>query len=228
MTFRRCALLLSLGFALSSAGCVALARESYTSLRGSGAVAVEPHAQFEVSASRMGHVISQSPSLARASLGTSASVAVAVCDWDPGIWFIVFPPLPIPLLSPGDSDGAGRIVVRLTFEGSGTWRAPFDQLALVGPEGARAVPDRYRLVTKNIDSSLEPCARAFEPKTAVEGAELAVFGQAELWLRFKTLDWPDGPRALELGGLSFESAPLPAARLDLERGSRWFWYRVFP
>jgi hypothetical protein len=41
-------------------------------------------------------------------------------------------------------------------------------------------------------------------------------------------DWPDGPRALELSGLSFEASPLPVARLELEPGARWFCYRVFP
>jgi hypothetical protein len=223
------ALWLSLGLlATSSAGCISLARESYTSLRGPGATAVEPGDPFEVSAGRLGHAISQSLSLARATLGSDASVSAAICDWDPGIWFIVFPPLPIPLLTLGDSGGAGRTIVRLTFDGKGTWRAAFDQLSLTGPDGARATPRRYRLVTKAIDTSLEPCSRAVDPRTDVEGAELAVFGQAELWLRFDTLDWPEGTRTLELGGLSFESSPLPATRLELEPGSRWFWYRVFP
>ncbi len=223
------ALLLSLGLlATSSAGCVSLARESYTSLRGPGATSLEPSDPFEVSPGREGHAISQSPSLARASLGTNASITAAICDWDPGMWFIVFPPLPIPLLTPGDSASADRAIVRLTFDGKGTWRAAFDQLALVGPGGLRVAPRRYRLVTKSVDTSLEPCARAIDPRTDVAGAELAVFGQAELWLRFDTLDWPEGVRTLELGGLSFESSPLPTTRLELEPGSRWFWYRVFP
>ncbi len=229
MTSNTCALWLSLGLlATSSAGCISLARESYTSLRGPGAISLEPSDPFEVSAGRDGHVISQSPALARASAGGDATVTAAICDWDPGIWFIVFPPLPIPLLTPGDSEGAGRTIVRLTFDGKGTWRAAFGQLTLAGPGGARATPRRYRLVTKAIDTSLEPCSRAVDPRTDVEGAELAVFGQAELWLRFDTLDWPEGVRTLELAGLSFESSPLPATRLELEPGSRWFWYRVFP
>jgi hypothetical protein len=221
------ALLLSL--ALSSAGCIALARESYTSLRGPDLTLIEPAESFEVSPGRTGHALSHSATLARASFGANASVTAAVCDWDPGIWFIVFPPLPIPLLSPGDSSGRpGTTDVRLTLEGDGTWRANLATLALVGDAGRRAAPDRYTLVTKSLDTSLEPCAADVEPRTSVENAELAVFGKAELWLRFPTLDWPDTPRTLELDGLTHAGAAFPETRLELEPGARWFWYRVFP
>ena len=223
------ALLVSLGFALSSAGCIALARETYTSLRGPDAVALTPADPIEVSPGRTGHVLGHDPSLARSSFGPSASVTAAVCDWDAGTWFIVFPPLPIPLLSLDDKIGVpGTTVVRVALDGPGTWRADLSRLALEGPEGRRSVPDRYRLKTKNLDESREPCSREFEPRSAVEGAELAVFGQGELWLRFPTLDWPDEPRALALDGRTLDQVPGPVARLDFEPGSRWFWYRVFP
>jgi len=223
------ALLLSVAFGLSSAGCIVLARETYTSLRGPGAVEVEPEDSFEVSAGRTGHALAHSATLARASFGSNASVTAAVCDWDAGIWFIVFPPLPVPLLSPGDSASRpGTTVVRLSLDGAGTWRASLAALALVGADGARAAPDRYQLLTTGLDTSLEPCAADVEPRTPVDGAELAVFGKAELWLRFPTLDWPDTPRALELGGLTFGETVLPSAQLDFEPGTRWFWYRVFP
>lgn len=225
------ALWLSLALALSSAGCIALARETYTSLRGSGAVPVTPADLIEVSPGRTGHVLGHDPSLARSSFGPSASVTAAVCDWDGGIGFIVFPPLPIPLLSLGDETGiAGTTVVRVALDGPGTWRADLSRVALEGAEGRRALPDRYRLATLNLDDSKEPCSREreLEPRAPVEGAELAVFGQGELWLRFPTLDWPDEPRSLALDGLTLDQVPVPVARLAFDPGTRWFWYRVFP
>ncbi len=223
----RAALLLAL--ALPSAGCIAIARESYTSLRGPDASAVAPRDDFEVSPGRIGHALSHSDSLARVSHGPNASVTAAVCDWDPGVWFVVFPPLPIPLLSPGDSAGRpGTTLVRLSLAGDGTWRADLPSIALVGENGRRAAPDRYKLVTRKLDDSLEPCSADVDPDASIENAELAVFGKAELWLRFPTLDWPDEPRTLELDGLSLAGAALPAQKLELEPGARWFWYRVFP
>jgi len=229
MELRTRALISSVGIVLSSAGCIALARETYTSLRGPDAVAIQPGDSFEVSTGRTGHAISQSTALARSGAIPGASITAAICDWDAGVWFIVFPPLPIPLLSLDESPGRpGTTVVRLKLEGEGTWRARFSELVLVGADGVRAVPERYQLVTKQVDDSPEPCALVVEPRTAVAGAELAVFGRAELWLRFATLDWPETPRVLELGGLTLDGTPLPTARLDFAPGARWFWYRVFP
>jgi hypothetical protein len=223
------ALLLSLALGVSSAGCIAVARETYTSLRGPDATPLEPGEDFEVAPGRIGHALSQDASLARASFSATASVTAAVCDWDAGMWFIVFPPLPVPLLSPGDSSGRpGTTLVRLTLDGPGTWRATLASLALVGDAGRRAAPDRYKLVTKVVDLSLEPCAADVDPRASIENAELAAFGKAELWLRFPTLDWPETPRTLELDGLSFDGADLRDVRLELEPGTRWFWYRVFP
>jgi hypothetical protein len=221
--------LLSLALAVSSAGCVAVARETYTSLRGADATPLEPGDDFEVSPGRTGHAFAHDASLARASFSANASVTAAVCDWDAGIWFIVFPPLPVPLLSPGDSVGRpGTTLVRLTLDGPGTWRANLDSVALLGDEGRREAPDRYELVTKTVDTSLEPCAADVDPHASIENAELAAFGKAELWLRFKTLDWPETPRTLELDGLSLDGAALRKVELELEPGTRWFWYRVFP
>ncbi len=223
------ALLCSLALGLSSVGCIVLARETYTSLRGPDVTLVEPRESFEVSPGRTGHALSHSPALARASFPANASVTAAVCDWDAGVWFIIFPPLPIPLLSPGDSSGRpGTTVVRLTLDGEGTFRAKLASLALLGADGRRAAPDRYMLVTTALDTSHEPCAADVDPRASVENAEVAVFGNAELWLRFPTLDWPETPRTLVLDGLTLAEADLPAVRLDLETGARWFWYRVFP
>jgi hypothetical protein len=231
MELRIRALLLSLSLVLSSAGCIALARETYTSLRGPGAVPVDPADPIEVSPGRLGHVLGHDPSLARSGFGANASVTAAVCDWDAGAWFIVFPPLPIPLLSFDPELGVpGTTVVRVALDGQGTWRADLSRVVLEGAEGRRAVPDRYRLATVNLDESSEPCSRErqLEPRASVEGAELAVFGRGELWLRFPTLDWPDEPRALALDGLTLDLVPVPVARLEFDSGSRWFWYRVFP
>lgn len=223
------ALLLSIGLSLCCAGCIVLARESYTSLRGPGSAEIEPGESFEVSPGRTGHALSHSPSLARASFASKASVTAAICDWDAGVWFVVFPPLPIPLLSPADSTvRPGTTLVRLALDGEGTWRANLGELALVGADGVRAAPDRYKLVTKRLDSSLEPCAGDVSPRASTDGAELAVFGRAELWLSFRTLDWPEFPRALEIGGLTLADEPLPSIRLEFEAGARWFWYRLFP
>ena len=229
MTFPRNAKLLALVLAVSSAGCIAVARETYTSLRGQDVTQVEPGDDFEVSPGRTGHALTHDASLARASFVSNASVTAAVCDWDAGVWFVVFPPLPIPLLSPGDSAGRpGTTLVRLTLDGPGTWRANLASLALLGDEGRRAAPEQYKLVTKTLDASLEPCAADVDPRKSIENAELAAFGKAELWLRFKTLDWPETPRTLELDGLSLDSAALRKVELEFEPGTRWFWYRVFP
>jgi len=229
MRVPRTALLLSLALFLSSDGCIVVARETYTSLRGADVTLVEPGEDFEVSPGRTGHALTHSAALARASFGPNANVTAAVCDWDAGIWFVVFPPLPIPLLSPGDSSGRpGTTLVRLTLDGVGTWRANLATVALVGDGGMRAAPDHYQLVTRALDTSLEPCAADVDPREAVENAELAAFDKGELWLRFPTLDWPETPRTLELDGLTLDGAPLREVRLDFEPGTRWFWYRVFP
>ena len=223
------ALLLSLALGLPSTGCIVVARETYTSLRGADVTLVEPGEDFEVSPGRTGHALAHSASLARASFAASANVTAAVCDWDAGIWFVVFPPLPLPLLSPGDSSGRpGTTLVRLTLDGAGTWRANLASLALVGGGGLRAAPDHYELVTRTLDTSLEPCAAEIDPRAAVENAELAAFDKAELWLRFATLDWPETPRTLELDGLTLDGVALRKVRLDFEPGTRWFWYRLFP
>ncbi len=229
MRVPRNALLLSLALGVSSAGCIAVARETYTSLRGADTTPVEPGEDFEVAPGRIGHALSHDASLARASFSPTASVTAAVCDWDAGMWFIVFPPLPVPLLSPGDSSGRpGTTLVRLTLDGPGTWRARLASLALVGDAGRRAAPERYELVTKTVDLSPEPCAADVDPRASIENAELAAFGKAELWLRFPTLDWPETPRTLELDGLSLDGVELRDVRLEFEPGTRWFWYRVFP
>lgn len=229
MRVPKTALLLSLALCFPSAGCIVVARESYTSLRGADVTQLEPGEDFEVSAGRTGHAFTNSATLSRASFDSNTSVSAAVCDWDAGVWFVVFPPLPIPLLSPGDSNGRpGTTLVRLTLEGEGTWRANLATLSLVGDAGVRAAPEQYKLVTKTVDTSQEPCAADVDPRASVENAELAVFGRAELWLRFPTLDWPDTPRTLELDGLTLDGAALHPVHLDFEPGSRWFWYRVFP
>jgi hypothetical protein len=229
MRMPRHALLLSLALALPSTGCIAIARETYTSLRGQDVTRVAPSDDFEVSPGRIGHALSHDESLGRASWGPSTHVTAAVCDWDAGVWFVVFPPVPIPLLSPGDSLGRpGTTLVRLTLDGQGTWRANLASLALVGENGVRAAPERYELVTRSPDDSLEPCSADVDPDASIESAQLAIFGKAELWLRFPTLDWPDEPRTLELDGLSLAGAPLRKVSLEFEPGARWFWYRVFP
>ncbi len=222
-------LLLALGLSITSSGCIVLARETYTTLRGPDAVAIDPDRSFEVSPGREGHALSHSPSLARASFAGGASVTAAVCDWDDGVWFVVFPPLPIPLLSPGNTAGRpGTTVLRLTLAATESWRTSLAAIALEGEGGVRVAPSRYELVTEHIDDSLEPCSADVAPGTSIDGAELAIFGDAEIWLSFPTLDWPELPRALEIDGLHLDGRPLPRTRLEFEPGARWFWYQLFP
>jgi hypothetical protein len=177
----------------------------------------------------MGRAISQDPSLARVGAPGGKAVEVAICDWDEGTWFVVFPPLPVPLLSPGDALGApGTRVVRIAFEGQGTWRAEFARLVLSGPDGVRVAPMRYKLVTRELDRTHEPCSREREPRSKVDRAEVAIFGDAELWLTFLEASFPEGPRALELDGITLDGVNVVVPKLEFEPGSRWFWYRVFP
>jgi hypothetical protein len=216
--------------ALASAGCLALGRETYTSLRGPGAEAIVPDERVPVSRGRTGTALSHDPALARLA-ARGRSVEVAICDWDEGTWFVVFPPLPIPLLSPGDTPGApGTTVVRVWFEGEGPWEAEFAKLALVASDGRRAAPSRYRLVTKELDRSREPCSREREPRNRVDRADVAILGDAELWLTFHLArsDAEEGPRTLELHGITLAEEPVALPKLELDPGSRWFWYRVFP
>jgi hypothetical protein len=228
MIRKRLASLAVVLLALASTGCIALARETYTSLRGAGAEPLASGERVPVSNGRTGRAISQDPSLARVGAPGGTSVEVAVCDWDEGTWFIVFPPLPVPLLSPGELGAPGTKVVRVAFLGEGTWRAEFAKLALTGPDGTRVAPSRYKLVTRDLDRTREPCNREREPRTRVDRAEVAIFGDAELWLTFVEGNWPDGPLALELDGVTLDGKPVALPKLALEPGSRWFWYKVFP
>jgi hypothetical protein len=116
----------------------------------------------------------------------------------------------------------------VSLQGQGTWRAEFAKLALVGPGGARVEPMRYKLVTRELDRTREPCSREREPLTKVDRAEVASFGDAELWLTFLEASFPEGPRALELDGITLDGVNVVIPDLAFEPGRRWFWYRVFP
>jgi len=220
--------------ALFLAGCIALGRESYTTLEGGTPIA--PADAVQVKQDRTGHGFAQDAAAARAH----GDVVVSICDWEPGFWLFVFPPIPIPLLSNEDTPGLpNTTLVRVTFESEGPWRAKFDELALVGEGGVRNPPIRYRIVLPEKSESLadanphvrelEPCARAHEPKKTVERAKVAVLDRGELWLLFDTpLEPEDGPRVLELAGITRADKAVPLPKLALDGGARWFWYRVFP
>ena len=222
---------------LTLSGCMALGRETYTSPGGTGLRAVFAPEKVPIGGGHEGHAFSQDPSAVVAA-GPPSDVLVSVCDWSESVWFLVFPPLPIPLISRSEQPGRpDTTVVRITFGGHGQWRANFADLALLGPEGARAVPDHYRLVIAAkaeslpggaLASELEPCQRSVEPKHSVSGTKFAVLERGELFLTFDTTDWEDGDRALALGGITRDGAAVPLPKLALEPGARWFWYRAFP
>lgn len=225
---------LAVTLALFLTGCIALGRESYTTLE--GGTPISPAAEVVVKQDRTGHGFLQDAAAARAH----EDVVVSVCDWDPGFWLFVFPPIPLPLVSTDEQPGLpNTTLVRVTFESVGPWRARFDDLALVGAEGARSKPIRYRIVLPEKAESLadgaphahelEPCSRAEEPKKTVDRAKVAVLDRGELWLLFDTPAEPeDGGRVLELGGITKADKAVPLPKLALDGGSRWFWYRVFP
>jgi hypothetical protein len=218
--------------ALLFTGCFALARESYTTLE--GGTPISPADEVVVKRDRTGHGFAQDAAATRAH----GDVVVSICDWQPGFWMFI--PIPIPLLSNEETPGLpNTTLVRVTFESEGPWRARFDELALIGEGGVRNKPIRYRIVLPEKSESLadanphvtelEPCARAEEPKKTVERAKVAVLDRGELWLLFDTPPEPEeGPRTLELGGLTRADKAVPLPKLALDGGSRWFWYRVFP
>ena len=225
--------------ALVFAGCIALGRESYTTLGGAGSTPISPSADVQIKGDRIAHGFAQDASAVRAG----PDVVVSVCDWDPGFWLVVFPPLPIPLISSDESTGLpGTTLVRVTFEGGGPWRAKFDDLALVSTDGTRVTPMRYRIVLAAKAESLadaatsggharelEPCARAIEPTKSVDRAHVAVLDAGELWLMFDANKLPEkGERSLQLDGFSRADVPVSLPRMTLDGGSRWFWYRLFP
>jgi hypothetical protein len=211
-----------------------MGRESYTTLVGS--TPVSPGEDVPMSKERSAHGFSQDPTAVRAN----PDILVSVCDWDPGFWFIVFPPIPIPLMSHEDTPGLpNTTLVRLTFESSGSWRAQFANLSILGPGGERAAPIRYRIVLADKAESLgdvgthaktlEPCSRAVEPKKSVDRAHMAVLEAGELWLVFDTSHLPEkGVRTLALDGISRNDLAVPVPHVTLDSGSRWFWYRFFP
>jgi hypothetical protein len=221
--------------ALACSGCLVLGRESYTTMTGEGAAPIPAADRVPVDRDRSGPGFAQDPVAVRAGgTGGSDGVIVSVCDWSPGFWIPVFPPIPVPILARDEQPGEeGTALVRITFEGKANWRATFSQIALVGPDDARATPVRYRIVLADkseslAEGSLEPCARSDDPKTSVDRAKVAVLEGGELWLLFETADLPKGPLALELGGLTRNDARVPIPRLELRHGSRWYWYRAFP
>lgn len=219
------------------AGCMAVGRETYTSPVASGSRPIFAPETVPVGSDHNGTAFSQDPSAVLAS-GPPSEVVVSVCDWSESLWFLVFPPLPIPLVSLADQPGRpNTTVVRITFGGQGQWRASFAELALLGPEGARTTPERYRLVIAKkaetlaggaIRSELEPCQRTLEPRQSVEEAKFAVLETGELFLTFNTLDFPKGERTLALDGITRDGVKVNLPKLALEHGARWFWYRAFP
>jgi hypothetical protein len=226
---RRFAVLLA--FALS--GCIALSREHYTTPV--GATPISPSDTVPISREHSGHGFAQSPTAAE----TASDVLVSVCDWDPGFWMIVFPPLPIPMFSNEETPGIpGTTVVRVTFEAKGPWKARFADIAIVGTDGARVSPMRYRVVLPEKAESLagqelpirdlEPCSRSVEPHKSVKTAKIAVLESGELLLTFDTNALPKKGRKLELGGITRNDVAVPMPALQLDKGSRWYWYRFFP
>jgi hypothetical protein len=229
--------LVAAALALACTSCFVLGRESYTSLAGAGAAQIAAPPRVSIAADRTGAGFAQDPVAVRA--GAPDGVVVSVCDWAPGFWLPVFPPIPIPILSmdrePGMPD---TTLVRITFETAGNWRAAFSDIALLGPENHRAQPFMYRIVLADkaeslgehgtASGALEPCTRADDPSTSVERAKVAVLEGGELWLLFDTQDFPSGPRELALDGFTRNDKRVPIPRLALEPGSRWYWYRAFP
>jgi hypothetical protein len=220
-----------------SAGCMALGRETYTSPVGPGARAIFAPEDVPIGKTRRGHAFSQDPSAVVAA-SPPAEVGVSVCDWSESLWFLVFPPLPLPLISMEDQPGRPHTtVVRITFAGPGQWRANFAELALLGPEGKRAEPDRYKLVIARkaeslvdgaMASTLEPCQRTIEPHASVATSKFAVLETGELFVSFDTTGWESGDRALALDGITRDGAKVEMPKLELQPGARWFWYRAFP
>ena len=226
---RRIACLLA--FALC--GCIALSREHYTTLV--GGTPIPPSDEVPVSRDQTGHGFAQDPTAA----SPASDVIVSICDWDPGFWMVVFPPLPLPMFSNQDTPGIpGTTVVRVTFQAKGPWKARFADLALVGADGARVTPMRYRVVLPEKAESLagqqlpiqelEPCSRSVEPHKSVKTAKIAVLESGELLLTFDAAALPEKGRTLELAGITRNDVPVPMPALRLDKGSRWFWYRFFP
>jgi hypothetical protein len=226
---------LAAALALGLCGCIALARESYSTLVATGGTPISPADRVPISRESAGHGFGQDPTALRAG----SDVVLSVCDFDPGFWMVVFPPLPIPLFSSAeDSSLPGTTLVRITFEKKGPWKARFDDLALVGSDGKRHTPIRYRVVLPERAESLanqeiplrdlEPCGRSVEPRKTVKRAHVAVLGPGELLLTFDSADLPKDGRTLELKGLTRSDVPVPIPTVTLDGGSRWYWYRFFP
>jgi len=222
----------SFALALACSGCLVLGRESYTTMAGEGVAPIPAADRVPVDGDRSGPGFAQDPVALRA--GGADGVIVSVCDWAPGFWIPVFPPIPVPILARDEQPGqAGTALVRITFDTKANWRATFSQIELLGVGDERATPVRYKIVLADkaeslAEGSLEPCARSDDPKTSVDRAKVAVLDGGELWLLFDTTGLSKGPRALELGGLTRNDARVPIPRLELRHGSRWYWYRAFP
>ena len=222
---------------LAVSGCILVGRETYTTLAGTGATAISPAEDVPVQRERTGHGFAQSPTAVRGATG----MVVSVCDWSGGFWMLAFPPIPVPFFVSDEDIGLpDTMLVRLTFEAKGPWKARFADLALVGADGTRRTPFRYRVVLPDKAESLagengplgelEPCARStsFYPKKDVKRAKIAVLESGELLLTFDVKDLPKDKRALELDGITRNDVPVKVPPLQLDGGSRWYWYRFFP
>jgi hypothetical protein len=219
--------------AIALCGCIALSREHYTTLV--GGTPISPSDAVPISREHTGHGFAQSPTAAR----PASDVVVSICDWDPGFWMVVFPPLPLPMFSNDDTPGLpGTTLVRVTFEAKGPWKARFTDLAIVGADGARVTPIRYRVLLPEKAETLggqqlpirelEPCSRSVEPHKSVRTAKIAVLESGELLLVFDTNALPRKGRSLELAGITRNDVAVPIPALRLDKGSRWYWYRFFP
>ena len=90
---------------------------------------------------------------------------------------------------------------------------------------ARLDPARFLRIHRTHIVNLDQ-VRAF--RSEGKGRLVAELETGELFVTFDTHGWDSGDRALELGGITRDSVPVKLPRIELDSGSRWFFYRAFP
>lgn len=213
---------------LAISGCIALAREGYSSPRARGAEPILPSRRvFLEEGYPRGWTLWRSPSALHLPIERDGAIDLFACNARGTLAFFAFPPLP-PFASQALAEYAEPpLVVRLDVTGPGDWGLDPGAISVVTGSGQRVVAG-LKVPPPPGEPSASPCScfdSDFEPSP---NEPLRGVGGVGAWLAFALSSSPDQELRLELGGISRDGIPVVVQPVDLRPGSRWFWFLWAP